>query len=75
MGEIEFAPAVIPECIKLLRLPGQITSLAFGPYDNGYILLGTSTGHLLVLEPLSLNRITCQSLFSDEITQIRFEPT
>jgi hypothetical protein len=59
MGEQDIGPAVIPEVIKLLRLPGLVTSMAFGPYDNGYLLLGTNVGQLLVLEPLSLNRITC----------------
>ena len=53
-----------------------MSSLAFGPYDNGYLLLGTNTGHLLVLEPLSLDRIAGQHVFKDdEITQISFEPT
>ena len=76
MGDIDQPPPVVPECIKLLRLPGYVTSLAYGPYDNGYLLMGTSTGHLLVLEPMSLNRIAYQQCFiDDEITQIKFEPT
>ena len=66
MSDLDEPPAVIPECIKLLRVPGQVSCLAFGPYDNGYLLLGTNTGHLLVLEPLSLDRITCQHVFKDD---------
>lgn len=53
-----------PLLIKVLRLPpmpdplksNRITSLAFGPYDNGYVLLGTLSGHLLCLESISLRR-------------------
>jgi hypothetical protein len=59
MGEQNVAPAEISEVIKLLRLPGLVTSVAFGPYDNCYLLMGTNVGQLLVLEPLSFNRITC----------------
>ena len=60
-----------PECIKVLRLPqsedsetNQVTCLSYGPYDNGFLCLGTKSGHLLVLDPTSLDRISCQQMFT-----------
>jgi hypothetical protein len=80
-SKIEF----FPEIIKVLRLPQPypfvnniITSLHFGPYDNGYILIGTTSGHLLVLDPKNLNRISSSWLFEakgEGITNINYEPT
>ena len=73
------------EQIKILRLPDEellpftsITSLSYGPYDNGYLLAGTSSGHLLVYDPLSLKRLgSCQVFGPEEgaITCIIFDPT
>ena len=75
----------VPEIIKVLRLPqpdpafnNKITCLNFGPYDNGYIILGTTSGHLVVLDPLSLKRMHSEKLFEaneGEISQINYEPT
>jgi hypothetical protein len=66
-----------PEIIKILKLPQSnpfsnnvITAFNFGPYDNGYIVIGTSSGHLLTLEPKNLNRISSQKLFSGDNEQI-----
>ena len=88
--EEDKVPPPTPECIKVLRLPdsiggqNQITSIGYGPYDNGYLLLGTTSGHLLVFDPLNLDRISTQLMFDsnnilDEnrnaITQITFDPT
>ena len=74
-----------PEIIKVLRLPqpskmfnNRITALNFGPYDNGYITLGTSSGHLLVLDPQNLKRINSEQLFDESeggVSQINYEPT
>ena len=54
--------------------------MGFGPYDNGYLILGTVSGHLLVLDPLNLDRISCHQMFDGDeetnaITQIKFDPT
>ena len=55
------------ELIKVLRLPqpnpnssNKISCIEYGPYDNGYLMLGTDSGHLLVLDPLTLDRISIQ---------------
>ena len=60
-------PQPYPEIIKILRLPQpevspfisttKITCINFGPYDNGYLMLGTSSGHLIALDPYTLKRI------------------
>ena len=47
----------------------------FGPYDNGYIALGTSSGHLIMLDPLNLRRIHSDKLFDSPISSIKCEPT
>lgn len=74
-----------PEIIKILRLPhtdprinNVITSFNYGPYDNGYLVIGTSSGHLLTIDPKNLNRISSQKLFHEEnesISCIQNEPT
>ena len=33
----------------------QITALNYGPYDNGHIILGFSTGFVLILNSLDLS--------------------
>ena len=35
----------------------QITALQYGPYDNGYVLVGLNTGKLLVFDPITLDRV------------------
>jgi len=63
-----------------------ITALAFGPYDNGYILAGMHSGRLLVYDPVTLERVKDFNVFtkgkmrgelkvSEPITSISFEPT
>ena len=74
-----------PEIIKVLRLPqhdpfhcNRISCLNFGPYDNGYIILGTTSGHLMVLDPKNLKRISSEKVFDGDgegVTQIQYEPT
>lgn len=36
---------------------GEITSLAYGPYDNGHICVGFSRGLLTVLNPIDLHKL------------------
>lgn len=62
-----------PEIIKIMRLPqpdplrnNTITAFNYGPYDNGYLVIGTSSGHILTLEPKNLNRISSQKIFEDD---------
>lgn len=66
------------ENFKFVRLPFgvTITSANFGPYDNGYLLLGLSNGVLLALEVPSLQLILQEQIFDNKsIDIIQFEPT
>ena len=61
------------ELLKVLHLPqpypnlsNQISCIEYGPYDNGYLMLGTDSGHLLVLDPLTLGRISMEHLFTGQ---------
>eukprot|EP00347_Sterkiella_histriomuscorum_P010860 403374647 len=64
------------ENIQLLQTQhGTVTTLNFGPFDNGYILLGLSGGVLIALESNNLNIIMQEKLFDHAVTQIDFEPT
>lgn len=75
----------VPEIIRVLRLPqpdllknNLVSCLNFGPYDNGYIVIGTTSGHLIVLDPKNFNRVSTQEVFSnpDEgVSNIHFDPT
>lgn len=50
--------------MKLLTLINDdaITSIGYGPYDNGYLLLGLKSGFLLIIDPLSLQKVIQISL-------------
>ena len=39
-----------PEVIKILRIDDKIRTIAYGPYDNGYLLLGMDSGLLLIFD-------------------------
>mmetsp|Transcript_6703 Transcript_6703/g.8001 ORF Transcript_6703/g.8001 Transcript_6703/m.8001 type:complete len:92 (+) Transcript_6703:1371-1646(+) len=64
----------------------EVTALHFGPYDNGYVLIGLNSGRLLVYDPITLNRVKDFNIFTrghvrgelrqaEAITQIAIEPT
>lgn len=64
----------------------EISALAFGPYDNGYVLAGMLSGRLLVYDPVTLDRVKDFNVFTkgkmrgelkvaEPITSIQFEPT
>mmetsp|Transcript_12763 Transcript_12763/g.21552 ORF Transcript_12763/g.21552 Transcript_12763/m.21552 type:complete len:759 (-) Transcript_12763:196-2472(-) len=40
-----------------------ITQVGFGPYDNGYLTLGSLSGHLLTYDSVSLTRVNCEQVF------------
>jgi len=45
--------------VKAFKSRGLITALAYGPYDNGHVLVGTSTGDFLAFNSLTLQKICC----------------
>eukprot|EP00347_Sterkiella_histriomuscorum_P017818 403347867 len=64
-----------PEVIKVLRMDDSISEVAYGPYDNGYFMVGLTSGQLLIFDIISLDRIHMVQLFQSQITRITFEPT
>ena len=81
----------VKEEFEVIRVLGgedneQITALQYGPYDNGYILVGLNTGKLLVFDPITLDRVKEFDVFvqgeyrgehrnAEAITNISLEPT
>ena len=51
-----------------------ISSWAFGPYDNAFILLGFSDGTLMGLNPASLNIKFAFKIGTKSIKHIRIDP-
>ena len=43
--------------VKVFQSKGLITSLSYGPYDNGHVLVGTSTGDFFAFDCLNLTKI------------------
>lgn len=48
--------------VEVIRILGgesdeRITALEYGPYDNGFVLTGLSTGRLYVYDPNTLKRV------------------
>ncbi len=39
------------ERIRVLTGLGEVTAVAYGPYDNGFLILGLHSGRLLMLDP------------------------
>jgi predicted proteasome-type protease len=47
----------------------------YGPYDNGHILVGLSTGDFFAFDSLNLQKLFNIKLSDCPITQITIEPT
>ena len=61
--------------IKVFKSKGLISCVYYGPYDNGHILIGTTTGDFYAFSSMSLQRL-CHVKISDRpITSIAIEPT
>ena len=61
--------------VKAFKSRGFITCLSYGPYDNGHILVGTSTGDFLAFNSLSLTKICNVKVAQHPVTSITIEPT
>ena len=61
---------------KVYKSRGTITCLNYGPYDNGHILIGMSTGDFIALDAINLTKITQVKISNaSPITNIAIEPT
>ena len=45
--------------VKAFKSRGMITCINYGPYDNGHVLVGTSTGDFLAFNSLTLTKLCC----------------
>ena len=61
--------------VKAFKSRGFITSLAYGPYDNGHVLVGTSTGDFLAFNSMNLRKICNVKVANYPVTSITIEPT
>ncbi len=57
--------------------------MGFGPYDNGYLLIGMKSGNIIIIDPVSLDKLAQinvgkyvhKPLCSTKITSFTFDPT
>ena len=61
--------------VKAFKSRGLISCLAYGPYDNGHVLVGTSTGDFLAFNSLNLTKICCVKVAQYPVTSLTIEPT
>ena len=61
--------------IKAFKSRGRVSSLAYGPYDNGHVLLGTTTGEFIAFNSLNLERLCSVKVANYPLTSITIEPT
>jgi hypothetical protein len=61
--------------LKLFKSRGYVTCLAYGPYDNGHILMGMSTGDFFAFDSIGLNKLCNIKLSDCPITNITIEWT
>jgi len=61
--------------VKAFKSRGIITTLTYGPYDNGHVLVGTSTGDFLAFNSMTLTKICCVKVAEHPVTSITVEPT
>lgn len=60
---------------KAYKSHGHITCMHYGPYDNGHILVGLSTGDFFAFDSITLNKLCNVKIASAPITSITCEPT
>ena len=61
--------------VKAFKSKGLISCLAYGPYDNGHVLIGTSTGDFLAFNSLNLTKICNVKVALYPVTSLTIEPT
>ena len=62
--------------IKILNIhDAQITAVNYGPFDNGYLVIGLSTGLVIIIDIHTMDVIMEVQLFKCAVKTITFEPT
>ena len=60
---------------RAFKSRGQISAVAYGPYDNGHVLIGTTTGDFFAFDTMRLVKICNVKVAEYPVTSITFEPT
>jgi len=61
--------------VKCFKSSGFITCLQYGPYDNGHILVGSSTGDFFAFDSMNLNKLCNVKISASPVTSLAIEPT
>ena len=61
--------------VKLFKSRGHITCVEYGPYDNGHILVGSSTGDFFAFDSVTLQKLCNIKLSDCPLTSITIEWT
>ena len=61
--------------IKAFKSRGFISCVTYGPYDNGHILVGSTTGDFFAFNTVSLQKICNVKVAVCPVTSITIEPT
>ena len=64
-----------PKASTIVLLDFEVTSLAFGPYDNAYLMLGGAGGNLAIVDPVSAEVLYDRRVMEGKISSISFDPT
>ena len=56
---------------------GRVTSLKYGPYDNGHLVIGFDTGIIAILDSIHLKKLFERQIFEVDrpVQSITFDPT
>jgi len=60
---------------KAFNSKGLITCLVYGPYDNGHILVGLTTGDFFAFDSMNLTKLVNVKISNNPVTSISVEPT
>ena len=60
---------------KPFQSKGLISSLVYGPYDNGHILVGLTTGDFFAFDSMNLTMLVNVKISESPVTSIAVEPT
>ena len=60
---------------RAFKSRGHISAVQYGPYDNGHILIGTTTGDFFAFDTMRLEKICNVKISEYPVTGITLEPT
>jgi hypothetical protein len=60
---------------RVFQSGGTISCLMYGPYDNGHILVGLTTGDFIAFDSMQLTKIVNIKVSNSPVTSISLEPT